>query len=148
MYQGLDFRCVEVVIQYSMCQDLCSQIQRAGRCARDPNTHGLFLYMHELWALTQICDPESQSYKDNPDVPHPLDTDEPASTAKTKTIPKNQRISQGSLAYVRTSHCRRRFQATYLGDETPNGLVSRVPHLTERALITLYHSTGLYDRLL
>ena len=108
-----------------MCQDLCSQIQRAGRCARDPNIHGLFLYMPEPWALTHVCDLGSQSYKDNPDLPLPPDTQDPVTKPKAKSIPKDQRISQGSLAYVQTSNCRRRFQAAYLGDESPNGLT---PH--------------------
>ena len=109
-----------------MCQDLCSQIQRAGRCARDPNLHGLFLYMPEPWALEQTCDLESRLYKDNPDLPIPPDADDSPPTRKTKSIPKDQRTSQGSLAYVQTTNCRRRFQAVYLGDESPNGLISRV----------------------
>jgi len=123
--QGLDFQRVEIVIQYGMCQDLCSQIQRAGRCTRDPNIHGLFLYMPEPWALTQRCDLASQLYQDNPDLPLPPETDDSTSTSKAKSTPKDQRISQGSLAYVQSSHCRRQFHATYLGDESPNGSASR-----------------------
>jgi CRISPR/Cas system-associated endonuclease/helicase Cas3 len=110
-----------------MCQDLCSQIQRAGRCARDSNVHGLFLYMPEPWALTQVCNVESQLYEENPDLPFPLDANDWATPQlKSKSTPKDQRISQGSLAYIQTSDCRRRFQANYLGDESPNGLMFQI----------------------
>ena len=132
-----------------MCQDLCSQIQRAGRCARDPNVHGLFLYMPELWALTQPCDLESQSYADNPDLPLPSDEDGLAQTFKAKSIPKNRRISQGSLAYIQTSGCRRLFKATYLGDETPNGLISPMSCIGEQistfSYVALEYTTGCCD---
>ena len=106
-----------------MCQDLCSQIQRAGRCARNPNVHGIFLYMPEPWALTQPCNIDSQLYKENPDLPLLPD---PTPVSKAKSVPKHQRISQGSLAYVQTPDCRRRFQAMYLGDESPNGLIFHI----------------------
>lgn len=106
-----------------MCQDMCSQIQRAGRCARDTNVNGLFLCMPEPWAFTEICDLESQSYKDNPDLPLPSDTPDSTPASKTKSVPKNQRVSQGSLAYVQTSGCRRWFHAIYLGDKSQNGLI-------------------------
>ena len=114
---------------------MCSQIQRAGRCAQNPRIHGLFLCMPEPWAFTEICDPESESYKKNPDLPFPPDTPNPTPTSKTKSIPKNQRVSQGSLAYIQTSGCRREFQATYLGDESPNGLISYTLDIAGYALI-------------
>ena len=134
-FQGLDFHCVEIVIQYGMCQDMCSQIQRAGRCARNPNINGLFLCMPEPWALMEICDPESQSYQENPDLPLPLDTPDPRPTSKKKSVPKNQRVSQGSLAYVQTSDCRHQFQATYLGDKSLNGLILLISYVSKRTLI-------------
>jgi len=114
------------------------QIQRAGHCAWDPNVHGLFLYMPEPWAFKQLYDLESQSYKDNPDLPLPPNSADSAPTSKTKSIPKNQQISQGSLAYIQTSDCRRQFQATYLGDRSPNSLISLIPTvLTQFVIRTL-----------
>jgi len=113
---------------------MCSQVQHAGRCARNPRIHGLFLCMPEPWAFTEICDPELESYKKNPDLPFPSDAPNPTPASKTKSIPKNQRVSQGSLAYIQTSSCRREFQARYLGDESPNGLISRTLYIVDHTL--------------
>jgi superfamily II DNA/RNA helicase len=67
--QGLDIRCVSIVIQYGVPRNMSEAAQRGGRAARDDETFGLFLMMVEPWALELELTDKHDDIND-PDKPY------------------------------------------------------------------------------
>lgn len=109
--QGIDYPNVKVVVQYGMCPDLCSLIQRAGRAARIPGTEALFIYMVESWALEQRVNQKSAAYIRDPDTPMRI---RPAMKGSGGV----QWVGMASVAFATLKSCLRVELIKYLGDES------------------------------
>jgi hypothetical protein len=88
-------------------------IQRAGRAARDPDTHGLFLEMVDPWVLQHEVQVDERTS---------TDPDRPSAGVITKTSSKQDRTGCASIRFARSTTCRRSFLMEYLDDQEPGGI--------------------------
>jgi superfamily II DNA helicase RecQ len=109
--QGIDYPNVKVVIQYGMCPDLCSLIQRVGRAARAPGTEALFIYMVESWATEEHIDRDSNDYANDPDTPVRIRSVGKGSKGK-------QWVGMASIVFATSTMCLRVEFIKYLGDKS------------------------------
>lgn len=115
LFQGLDIRGVQIVIQYGVCKNMAEMIQRAGRAARDPSMHGLFVVMVEPWALEAKLN-KLESMLDDPD--------QPISGVIKKNSSKQERTGHAMIRYIQSATCLRKFFSEYLDDQTPSGILN------------------------
>jgi superfamily II DNA/RNA helicase len=103
---------IECVIEYGMCRDVQSAVQRGGHCGRAALTSAIFLILYEPWAMTA----DISSFAEDLDDP-----DQPLQ-AITKTSKKPERTGVAMYRLVQSSSCIRRFFARYFADDTPTGM--------------------------
>jgi ERCC4-related helicase len=116
--QGLDIGDIEIVIQYGITQDVPTALQRGGRGGRSSIGEAIFLIMYEPWVKTidiETVRVETVSDPDHPNVPK-----------LTIHSTKQARTGVAMIKVVqKTEECLRKLFATYLNDQTPDGIYLR-----------------------
>jgi ERCC4-related helicase len=116
--QGLDIGDIEIVIQYGVTRDVPMALQRGGRGGRSSIGEAIFLIMYEPWVKTinlEAVTVETVSDPNHPNIPKLTIH----STKQARTGVTMIKIIQ------RTEECLRRLFATYLNDQTPDGMYPR-----------------------
>jgi superfamily II DNA helicase RecQ len=115
-FQGIDFRNLQIVIQYGVTRDLCSLIQRGGRCGRDPSKEALFLIMYEHWVMSM---PIPDEIADDPDA---TDPDRPLMAwPKQREPTKKERTGLATYQLIQRGQCIRSEFSDYANDLTFDG---------------------------
>ena len=109
--QGIDYPNVKVVVQYGMCPDLCSLIQRVGQAAHAPGTKALFIYMVKSCVTEEHVDQRSKAYINDPDMLVQIQS--AGKGAKGK-----QWVGMASVAFVTSMSCLHVEFMRYLGNRS------------------------------
>ncbi|KAJ7603812.1 II DNA helicase [Roridomyces roridus] len=109
---GIDVGDIDAVIDYGCPQNMCTALQRAGRCGRRGQP-SVYIVMPEPWAYTASLDALGAEG---------TDPDRPISGRLLKDSKKPDRAGLAMILYVRSTLCLRDMIRRYLADESEHAL--------------------------